>query len=103
VHAVEGSQGLFTASLRPNNVHTGSGWGWLVWDQAKNRLDIMTTSNQDRPTEVRAGVVPILGVDVWEHAYYLDYENRRPEYLTNIWQIVNWKNVEERFNNARQL
>lgn len=81
----------------------GSGWGWLVYDQGRSRVDIMTTSNQDQVSDVRGGVVPLLTIDVWEHAYYLEYENRRPDYLKNIWQIVNWKNVEERYNNALKI
>ncbi|ETO22649.1 superoxide dismutase [Reticulomyxa filosa] len=76
----------------------GSGWGWLVYDPADKQLKIQTTSNQDPVGSL--GVVPLLGIDVWEHAYYLKYENRRPEYLKEIWKVVNWKNVAERYTAA---
>ncbi|KAK9765418.1 Superoxide dismutase [Mn], mitochondrial [Basidiobolus ranarum] len=75
----------------------GSGWGWLGYNKAKQSLQIQTTPNQDVLTDL----VPLLGVDVWEHAYYLQYKNVRPDYLTEIWKIVNWKNVAERYTNAR--
>ena len=75
----------------------GSGWGWLGYDKAKGRLAIATCSNQDPLT----GLVPLLGIDVWEHAYYLQYKNVRADYVKNIWKIVNWKNIEERFGNAK--
>ena len=74
----------------------GSGWGWLGYDKKTKSLAIAPTSNQD-PLEATTGLVPLLGVDVWEHAYYLDYKNVRPDYLNAIWSIVNWKNVGERF------
>ena len=71
----------------------GSGWAWLVKDG--NDLKIVSTANQDCP--LTDGLVPLLGNDVWEHAYYLDYKNARAKYLTEFWKIVNWDIVAERF------
>eukprot|EP00842_Homolaphlyctis_polyrhiza_P004174 jgi/Hompol1/4758/HPOL_001840-RA len=75
----------------------GSGWGWLGYNKAAGRLEIATTANQDPLTHL----VPLLGVDVWEHAYYLQYKNVRPDYLKAVWNVVNWKNVAERFAKAK--
>ena len=77
----------------------GSGWGWLGYDKTKKRLIIATCPNQD-PLSI-LGFVPLLGIDVWEHAYYLQYKNVRADYVKNIWKVVNWKNVEERFAKAK--
>lgn len=76
----------------------GSGWGWLGVHPKKKCLKITTCANQD-PLSM-TGFVPLLGIDVWEHAYYLQYKNVRADYLKAIWQIVNWKNVEERYEKA---
>ncbi|MEO7393888.1 MAG: superoxide dismutase [Chitinophagaceae bacterium] len=75
----------------------GSGWVWLIVKDGK--LEISSTPNQDNPLMDVAEVkgTPILGVDVWEHAYYLKYQNKRPDYLTAIWNLINWKKVAERF------
>eukprot|EP01111_Echinosteliopsis_oligospora_P007172 TRINITY_DN2185_c0_g1_i1.p1 TRINITY_DN2185_c0_g1~~TRINITY_DN2185_c0_g1_i1.p1 ORF type:complete len:251 (-),score=73.98 TRINITY_DN2185_c0_g1_i1:29-781(-) len=78
----------------------GSGWGWLGYDKSTGRLQISTQQNQD-PLSI-TGLVPLLGVDVWEHAYYLQYKNVRADYVKAIWGIVNWKNVEERFAAAKK-
>jgi Fe-Mn family superoxide dismutase len=72
----------------------GSGWAWLVRD-GSGKLDIISTANQDSP--VMEGKFPVMGVDVWEHAYYLKYQNRRPDYLGAWWNVVNWPAVEKRF------
>ena len=83
-----------------NNAATnqfGSGWGWLV--VADGKLDVLARPNQDSP--LMEGKTPILGVDVWEHAYYLKYQNRRPDYLTAWWNTVNWSAVDQRFGQAR--
>lgn len=71
----------------------GSGWAWLVIKDGK--LNIMKTANQDNP--LSDGYFPLMGADVWEHAYYLKYQNRRPEYLSNWWNVVNWDEVEKRY------
>jgi superoxide dismutase, Fe-Mn family len=71
----------------------GSGWAWLV--KTDGKLDIYSTANQDSP--VMEGKYPVMGIDVWEHAYYLKYQNRRPDYLAAWWNTVNWAEVEERF------
>lgn len=76
----------------------GSGWAWLVVDGAGN-LEVTKTPNQDTP--LSEGKTPILGVDVWEHAYYLKYQNKRPDYLSNWWNVVNWDVVGENYNNAK--
>ena len=75
----------------------GSGWAWLIVKDGK--LEVTSTPNQDNPLMDVAEVKgkPILGIDVWEHAYYLKYQNRRPEYLTNIWNVINWNKVAEHF------
>ena len=75
----------------------GSGWAWLIVKDGK--LEVSSTPNQDNPLMDVAEVkgTPILGVDVWEHAYYLKYQNRRPEYLGAIWNVINWTKVAERF------
>ena len=72
----------------------GSGWAWLVKDGA-GKLDIYSTANQDSP--LMEGKFPVMGIDVWEHAYYLKYQNRRAEYVAAWWNAVNWKVVENRF------
>jgi Fe-Mn family superoxide dismutase len=71
----------------------GSGWAWLV--EAGGKLDIYSTANQDSP--VMEGKSPIMGIDVWEHAYYLKYQNRRPEYLASWWNVANWTEITKRF------
>jgi Fe-Mn family superoxide dismutase len=78
----------------------GSGWAWLILKDGK--LEVTSTPNQDNPLMDVAEVKgkPILGIDVWEHAYYLKYQNRRPEYLTNIWNAINWNKVAEHFEKA---
>ena len=75
----------------------GSGWSWLVWDGTG--LAVLSTPNQDSP--IMDGKTPLLGIDVWEHAYYLKYQNRRPEYLEAIWNVVDWDAVGARFEAAR--
>src|ERR1700683_1031575 len=75
----------------------GSGWGWLVF--ASGKLKVITTANQDSP--LSQGLFPILGNDVWEHAYYLKYQNKRPDYLAAWWNVVNWAEVNKRFAKAR--
>jgi Fe-Mn family superoxide dismutase len=77
----------------------GSGWGWLGLDKARGKLVMTACANQD-PLSTQ-GFIPLLGIDVWEHAYYLQYKNVRGEYVKNIWKIVNWKNVEERYLKAK--
>jgi Fe-Mn family superoxide dismutase len=72
----------------------GSGWAWLL--KGPSGLDIISTANQDSP--VMEGKFPVIGLDVWEHAYYLKYQNRRPDYIGAWWNAVNWKEAEKRFN-----
>lgn len=74
----------------------GSGWAWLV--VANGKLEVTSTPNQDSP--LMDGKVPVLGLDVWEHAYYLNYQNRRPDYVSAFWNVVNWSKVAERFDAA---
>lgn len=76
----------------------GSGWAWVTLGQ-DGKLQISSTPNQDSP--LLNGVYPILGNDVWEHAYYLKYQNRRPEYLSNWWNVVNWDEINKRYAQAR--
>ena len=75
----------------------GSGWTWLVLDGGN--LAVMSTPNQDSP--LMEGKTPLLGIDVWEHAYYLKYQNRRPDYLAAWWDVVNWDEVARRYEDAR--
>ena len=75
----------------------GSGWTWLMWDGTG--LEVKSTPNQDTP--VMDGDAPLLGIDVWEHAYYLNYQNRRPDYLEAWWNVVNWDAVGAKFAAAR--
>ncbi len=75
----------------------GSGWVWLIADEGK--LSIMSTANQDNP--VTEGKTPILGCDVWEHAYYLKFQNKRADYLASWWNVVNWSEVEKRWKEAK--
>jgi len=77
----------------------GSGWGWLGYSKAKGALQVATCANQD-PLEATTGLIPLFGIDVWEHAYYLQYKNVRPDYVKAIWKIVNWKDVQARYEAA---
>eukprot|EP01035_Chromulina_nebulosa_P019761 gene19761-25694_t len=79
----------------------GSGWGWLGYDKTSHKLIVTTTANQD-PLLATTGFIPLLGIDVWEHAYYLQYKNVRPDYLKNIWHVINWKDVADRLAEAKK-
>nr|AAA57131.1 manganese superoxide dismutase [Oryza sativa Indica Group] len=78
----------------------GSGWVWLALDKEAKKLSVETTANQDPLVTKGANLVPLLGIDVWEHAYYLQYKNVRPDYLSNIWKVMNWKYAGEVYENA---
>lgn len=95
--ALEGQFGSFDQFKEKLSTMTvaiqGSGWGWLGFDKTNKKFILTTCTNQD-PLQ---GAVPLLGIDVWEHAYYLQYMNVRTEYVKNIWNVVNWANVAERF------
>jgi Fe-Mn family superoxide dismutase len=94
-----GSFDAFKAKLQANAAgQFGSGWGWLCVD-AKGALACFSTPNQDSP--LMDGFTPILGVDVWEHAYYLNYQNRRGDYLSAWWNVVNWDKVAQRWEDAK--
>ena len=93
-----GSFEEFQAKFKDAGVNRfGSGWAWLVWNGSG--LEVTSTANQDSP--ILEGKVPLLGVDVWEHAYYLKYQNRRPDYLDAFWNVVNWAEVARRYEAAR--
>ncbi|MCI0650705.1 MAG: superoxide dismutase [Planctomycetes bacterium] len=77
----------------------GSGWAWLCWEPTTKSVVIATTANQDNP--VKTGLVPLAGIDVWEHAYYLKYQNRRPDYIKAWWNVVAWEKVGQNFQQAR--
>ena len=104
VEAINQTFGSFDALKEKVNAagatRFGSGWAWLIVKDGK--LEVTSTPNQDNPLMDVAEVkgTPILGIDVWEHAYYLKYQNRRPEYLTNIWNAINWNKVAAHFDKA---
>ncbi|XP_068741652.1 superoxide dismutase [Mn], mitochondrial-like [Montipora capricornis] len=77
----------------------GSGWGWLGFNKVNKQLVIQTCANQD-PLQATTGLIPLLGIDVWEHAYYLQYQNVRPDYVHAIFDVVNWNNVAQRYAEA---
>jgi Fe-Mn family superoxide dismutase len=94
IDSVFGSFESFQSSVKETGVNQfGSGWSWLVHNGSE--LAIVGTPNQDSP--ISSGSTPLLGVDVWEHAYYLKYQNRRPDYIDAWWNVVNWAKVAERF------
>jgi Fe-Mn family superoxide dismutase len=99
--AITGTFGSFDSFKEKVNAagatRFGSGWAWLV--KSGGKLDIVSTANQDSP--VMEGKFPVMGIDVWEHAYYLKYQNRRPDYLAAWWNVINWPEVEARFNSAK--
>jgi superoxide dismutase, Fe-Mn family len=76
----------------------GSGWAWLV-KGSDGKLDVISTANQDSP--IMEGKFPVMGIDVWEHAYYLKYQNRRPDYVTAWWNVVNWQEVNRRLREGK--
>jgi Fe-Mn family superoxide dismutase len=99
IKATFGSFDEFKTKLNTAGVtRFGSGWAWLTRDAA-GKLDIYSTANQDSP--VMEGKYPVIGVDVWEHAYYLKYQNRRPDYINAWWNVVNWKEAEKRFTSGK--
>ena len=94
-----GSFDQFKAALNDAGVKRfGSGWTWLVLDQT-GKLQVISTANQDSP--LMDGLYPVMGNDVWEHAYYLKYQNRRPEYLNAWWNVVNWDEIASRYQQGR--
>ena len=97
IEAAFGSFADFQAKLKAAGVNRfGSGWSWLVHDGSG--LAVVSTPNQDSP--ISDGQMPLVGVDVWEHAYYLKYQNRRPDYIDAWWNVVDWSTVAERFTAA---
>jgi Fe-Mn family superoxide dismutase len=95
-----GDLAKFKDTVKQNGLtQFGSGWSWIVWNPATTKLEAIKRPNQDSP--LMEGLVPVLGVDVWEHAYYLKYQNLRASYLDAWWNVVNWKAVEEKFVAAK--
>jgi Fe-Mn family superoxide dismutase len=98
INAAFGDFASFQTQLKQAGVtRFGSGWAWLVL--ADGKLKVLSTANQDSP--YMTGQAPIMGVDVWEHAYYLKYQNKRPDYLDAWWNVVNWKAVADRYAKAK--
>ena len=87
---------LFSSKTAPIQ---GSGWGWLVYNPNSSKVEYKAMSNQTSPRT--KGLVPLLGLDVWEHAYYLKYQNKRPDYIAAWWNVINWDEVNDRFSKAK--
>ena len=87
---------LFSSKTAPIQ---GSGWGWLVYNPSSGKVEYQAMSNQDSPRT--KGLVPLLGLDVWEHAYYLKYQNKRPDSIAAWWNVINWDEVNDRFSKAK--
>jgi superoxide dismutase, Fe-Mn family len=101
---IDSSFGSFSAFKEKFTTSTvgiqGSGWGWLVFDPKNNKVDYKSMPNQTSPrTE---SLIPLLGCDVWEHAYYLKYQNKRPDYVNAWWNLINWEDVNKRLNEIQQ-
>ncbi len=100
IKAAFGDFAKFKDAVKQNGLtQFGSGWSWVVWDAAAGKLQAIKRPNQDSP--LMDGLTPVLGVDVWEHAYYLKYQNKRADYLDAWWNTVNWKAVEARLAAAK--
>ena len=101
--AINDSFGSFDGFQQHFNATTatiqGSGWGWLCYNPVTKKVVYQSTPNQDNPAKI--GLIPLLGVDVWEHAYYLKYQNRRPDYIKAWWNVADWTRVAENFTKAR--
>ena len=99
--AITGKFGSFDAFkeefAKAATTRFGSGWAWLAVNNGE--LEVTSTPNQDSP--LMEGKTPVLGLDVWEHAYYLNYQNRRPEYINSFWNVVNWDEVSKRYSAAK--
>ena len=96
IKAAFGDFAKFKDTVKQNGLtQFGSGWSWVVWNPTAGRLEALKRPNQDSP--LMEGLIPVLGVDVWEHAYYLKYQNRRPDYLDAWWDVVNWPKVADAF------
>jgi len=99
--AITGTFGSFDAFKEKFNqaaaTRFGSGWAWLL--KSGGKIEISSTANQDSP--VMEAKFPVMGLDVWEHAYYLKYQNRRPDYIAAWWSVVNWPEIESRFNSVK--
>jgi Fe-Mn family superoxide dismutase len=99
INSTFGSFDQFKAAFNDAGVKRfGSGWAWLILDK-NGSLQVISTANQDSP--LTDGSFPIMGNDVWEHAYYLKYQNRRPDYLNAWWNVVNWSEIEKRYQQAK--
>mmetsp|Transcript_25782 Transcript_25782/g.18258 ORF Transcript_25782/g.18258 Transcript_25782/m.18258 type:complete len:226 (+) Transcript_25782:101-778(+) len=102
--AINHSFGSFENFKDHFNTHTasvqGSGWGWLCYNDRLKHLEFHTTANQDIVSDIDADLTPLLTIDIWEHAYYLDYKNMRPNFLKEMWKIINWQKVSERYELA---
>jgi superoxide dismutase, Fe-Mn family len=99
INSTFGSFDQFKAAFNDAGVKRfGSGWAWLILDK-NGSLQVVSTANQDSP--LTDGLFPIMGNDVWEHAYYLKYQNRRPDYLNAWWNVVNWSEIEKRYQQAK--
>ncbi len=100
IQAAFGDFAKFKDTFKQNGLtQFGSGWSWLVWDPAGSKLVALKKPNQDSP--LMDGHIPLLGNDVWEHAYYLKYQNKRADYLEAWWTVVNWKKVDELYAAAK--
>jgi len=100
INAVCGSFATFKEQFaKAAATRFGSGWAWLSYDKKSGKVVVESTPNQDTP--LSEGRTPLLGLDVWEHAYYLNYQNRRPDYISAFWNVVNWTEVARRFAAAK--
>lgn len=100
IKAAFGDFAKFKDTVKQNALtQFGSGWSWLIWNTAAGKIEAIKKPNQDSP--LMDGNVPLLGIDVWEHAYYLKYQNKRADYVDAWWNVVNWKKVDELFANAK--
>jgi Fe-Mn family superoxide dismutase len=100
IHAAFGDFAKFKETVKQNGLtQFGSGWSWVVWNPTATKLEAIKRPNQDSP--LMEGLVPVFGVDVWEHAYYLKYQNLRPSYIDAWWNTLNWKAIEAKLAAAK--